>query len=275
MESASDQLRENGRNVKEFNIPEENLSKETNKRKNWTAPGIDGIQNFWWKRLKPARKALKRAFEKNKNGNKLIPVWWPTGRTVLLPKTKDLSHEKNYRPITCLNTSYKLLTRLFGKYMRQHAIDNEIWDEGQLGAVAGVFGTVDQLIIDRSIMEEVMTYNRNRAVAFYDNKKAYDKVHHDWMLRVYTWIGIPGNVTALFSELMRNWKTRLETWKDGEKRVSRWIEIMCGFLQGDSYSPFGFCLSEVPLCKLLRKNRNNTVWVSQETEMLNVLIACL
>ena len=35
-------------------------------------------------------------------------------------------------------------------------MDNVIWDEGQLGAVAGVLGTVDQLITDRSIMEEVI-----------------------------------------------------------------------------------------------------------------------
>ena len=28
---------------------------------------------------------------------------------------------------------------------------------------------------------------------------------------------------------------------------------MCGFLQGDSYSPVGFCLSEVPVCKLLQE----------------------
>ena len=98
---------------------------------------------------------------------------------MLLPKTKNLTDEKNYRPITCLNTSYKLLTGLVGKYMREHTMENDIWDEGQLGAVVGVLGTVDQLIIDRSIMEEVKTYHRNLAVAFYDYKKAYDKVHHD------------------------------------------------------------------------------------------------
>ena len=167
MESVRDQLREKVRNVKEFNIIEENLTIEANKRKNWTTPRIDGIQNFRWKRLKPARKALKIAFEKIKNDNKLIPVWWPSGKTVLLPKTKDLSDEKNYRPITCLNTSYKLLTGLVGEYMRQHAIDNEIWDEGQLGAVAGVLGTVHQLIIDRFIVKEVKTYHRNLSVAYY------------------------------------------------------------------------------------------------------------
>ena len=86
---------------------------------------------------------------------------------ILKPKSEDLTDEKNYRPITCLNTSYKLLTGLVGKFMRNHAIENNIWDEGQLGAAEGVLGTVDQLIIDRCIMEEVKTQHRNIAVAFF------------------------------------------------------------------------------------------------------------
>ena len=39
--------------------------------------------------------------------------------------------------------------------MREHTMENEIWHEGQLGAVEGALGTVDQLIIHRCIMEEV------------------------------------------------------------------------------------------------------------------------
>ena len=73
---------------------------------------------------------------------------------MLLPKTKYLT-EKNYRSITCLNTSYKLLTGSVGKYTREYMMENDIWDEGQLGAVVGVLGTVDQLIINRSVMEDV------------------------------------------------------------------------------------------------------------------------
>ena len=51
---------------------------------------------------------------------------------------------------------------------------------------------------------------------------------------------------------MRKWKTRLEIWKNRRKSISRWIDFMCGFLQGDSYSPVGFCISEIPVCKLLQ-----------------------
>ena len=46
MESMSEQLRDKITNLKEFNITEETLEKETQKRTNWAAPGIDGTQNF-------------------------------------------------------------------------------------------------------------------------------------------------------------------------------------------------------------------------------------
>ena len=74
------------------------------------------------------------------------------------------------------------------------------------------------MIIDQCIMEEVKQYHRNLAVAFYDYKKAYDKVHHDWMLRVYRWIGIPDEVIKLISNLMELWRLG---WRSGAKG-KRW-----------------------------------------------------
>ena len=255
MEEIGRQLHQKVNSVNDFTVTFDKVKKEVAKRKWWTAPGIDGIQNYWWKKFESAQKALTRVFTKLKEDNSVIPIWWPTGRTVLLPKTKNLEDEKNYQPITCLNTSYKIMTGVIAKYIREHTMENEIWDEGQLGAVEGVLGTMDQLIIDRCIMKEVKQYHRNLAVAFYDYKKAYDKVHHDWILRVHHWIGVPKEVITLISQLMEKWKTRLEIWSRGEKSTSRWIDISCRFLQGDSYSPVGFCISEVPVCLLLQQSK--------------------
>ena len=58
MEEVKAELNEKANIVSEFGITEEKLRKETSKRKNWTAPGVDGIKNFWWKKFIPARKAL-------------------------------------------------------------------------------------------------------------------------------------------------------------------------------------------------------------------------
>ena len=76
---------------------------------------------------------------------------------------------------------------------------NEIWDDGQSEAVEGVQGTVDQLIIDRCIVEEVKEYHRNLVVAFYDYKKAYDTIDHDLTLTVCGRIGILNEVICLIS----------------------------------------------------------------------------
>lgn len=78
VEKVRKHLREQITNAKEFNITKKILEKETKKNKNQTAPGIDGIQNFVWERLKPARRAQKKIFELVKDNNALVPVWWPS-----------------------------------------------------------------------------------------------------------------------------------------------------------------------------------------------------
>ena len=150
------------------------------------------------------------------------------GRTVLLPKTEDLSNERNYRPITCLDTCYKIFTGMIGNFMKEHAERNKIWDRRQLGTCSGVLGTLDQLIIDNVIMEEVRNQQRNLAAAFYDYQKAYDMVRQDWMTRVYKWMRVPEKVVNFIVELMERWKTRLEVTEDGKVLTSRKINIKKG-----------------------------------------------
>ena len=150
------------------------------------------------------------------------------GRTVLLPKTEDSSNERNYRPITCLNTCYKIFTGMIGNFMKEHAERNKIWDRRQLGTCSGVLGTLDQLTIDNVIMEEVRNQQRNLAAAFYDYQKAYDMVRQDWMTRVYKWMRVPEKVVNFILELMEGWKTRLEVTEDGKVLTSRKINIKKG-----------------------------------------------
>ena len=48
---------------------------------------------------------------------------------MLLPKMKDLSSEKDYRPIKCLNTSDKIFTEVLRSYVKEHTIRKDIWDK--------------------------------------------------------------------------------------------------------------------------------------------------
>ena len=95
-------------NVQEFKIIEKKLHQTVKKQKNLPVPGIAGVQNFWWKNFRGTLSATLRCFNKWLEQLDEIPDWLTKGRTVLLPKTEDLSNERNYRPITCLNTYYKI-----------------------------------------------------------------------------------------------------------------------------------------------------------------------
>ena len=60
---------------------------------------------------------------------------------------------------------------MVGNYMKEHVERNNILDRSQLRTCSGVLGTVDQLIIDNAIMDEVRGQQRNLAVAFYDKRQ--------------------------------------------------------------------------------------------------------
>ena len=49
--------------VKEFDVTEEKFMEVIKKRKNWSSPGIDGIQNYWWKGLKLRGKRYVEHYE--------------------------------------------------------------------------------------------------------------------------------------------------------------------------------------------------------------------
>ena len=131
---------------------------------------------------------------------------------------------------------------MIGNYMKELAERNNIWDRSQLETFSGVLGAVDQLVIDNAIMDEVRSQQRNLAVAFYGYQEAYDTVRHNWMTRAYQWIEVPEKVVNVIVKLMEGWKTKLEVTEDGKVLTSRKINIRKGFLQGESYSPVGFCL---------------------------------
>ena len=56
---------------------------------------------------------------------------------------------------------------------------------------------------------------------------------------------------------MEGWKTRLKENENGKVSKSRTINIVKLFLQGDSYSPVGFCLTEVTVAMLIGETDGN------------------
>ena len=75
---------------------------------------------------------------------------------MLIPKAEDLSSEKDYKPLTYLNILCKIFTGILAQHVKKHIVQNELWDKSQMGTCEKVLGTVDQLIIDNSIIETII-----------------------------------------------------------------------------------------------------------------------
>ena len=185
------------------------------------------------------------------SGEKEIPERLGKGRTVLLPKSNDLTKKDKYRPITCLITMYKNFTAVMADIMTKHLKKNNLWDEQQKGTRNNIMGTADNLLVDRYMLEEVREHQRTAAAAYYDYQKAYDTVPHEWQIELMQWLQFHPNIINIMKHLQSIWKTQLIVKNGNEKIISRWIRFKRGFYQGDNLSPIGFCITEIPLGRKL------------------------
>jgi hypothetical protein len=143
---------------------------------NWKAPGRDQIPNFWLKQLMAKHKYLATLF------NKLIeedqtPEWLMAGVTLLIPKNNNTEKPKNYRPVTCLPTIYKLITSIISKQTQSYIDDQNLMPKEQKGCCRGSKGCKDQLLISKSILQECKCRKKNLCMAWIDYQKVLTGYH--------------------------------------------------------------------------------------------------
>eukprot|EP00957_Ditylum_brightwellii_P038525 2911788-Ditylum_brightwellii.AAC.1 len=114
-------------------VTEEKLDGIIRQTKNWKAPGADQVHNYWFKHLRGLHPILCQVINHSILHPDLIPTWLTGGRTTLLYKKGDENIPKNYCPITCLPTTYKLITLLLTDRVYQHLIEEGILPPEQKG----------------------------------------------------------------------------------------------------------------------------------------------
>jgi hypothetical protein len=86
-------------------------------------------------------------------------------------------------------------------------------------------------------------------------QKAFDRVPHSWIIKSLELIGINNKVIAFTKKAMTYWRTRMRLHVENELIGTEDIKIQCGIFQGDSLSPFLFCICLIPLTEqLIRLN---------------------
>ena len=84
----------------------------------------------------------------------------------------------NKRPITCLNTMYKLFTKIIGTSLIIHNMKHDLIQLDQCRGKARILGSIDNLFIDKAILEDRINNHKNLSCTWYDVKKVYDSVSH-------------------------------------------------------------------------------------------------
>jgi hypothetical protein len=123
-----------------------------------------------------------------------IPEWLMAGVTFLIPKNENTGNPKNYRPVTCLPTIYKLITSVISRCMQKYMDDENLIPKEQKGCYRGSEGCKDQLLISKAILQECKRKKKNLSMAWIDYQKAFDRMPHSWIIKSLELIGISNKV---------------------------------------------------------------------------------
>jgi hypothetical protein len=230
---------------------------------NWKAPERDQIPDFWLEQLTATHKYLATLL------NKLIqedqtPEWLMAEVTLLIPRSENTKKPKNYRPITCLPTIYKLITSIISKRMQSYINDQNLMPKEQKRCCRGLKGCKDQLLISKAISQECKRRKKNLCMAWIDYQKAFDRVLHSWIINSLELIGINNKIISFTKKIMSHWRTRMRVHIENKLIETEEIEIQRGIFQGDSLSPLLFCICLIPLTEQL--NRLNTGYEEHTTK---------
>ena len=105
-----------------------------------------------------------------------------------------------------------------------------------------------RIYIDKAVIKEVKSGNKNLAITWVDFKKAYDMVPHSWIVDCLDLFEVAENIKSLLVNSMEIWKV---IPCSGNSELGE-VEITQGIFQRDSLSPLVFLLALIPLSLILR-----------------------
>ncbi|XP_054745905.1 putative mediator of RNA polymerase II transcription subunit 24 [Anastrepha obliqua] len=139
----------------------EELTNIINKTHNWKCPGIDNVQNFWYKKFTSTHHHLALAINKIIDQPQTLQEFLTIGKTYIKPKNNETTNPSNYRPITCLPTLYKIITSTISSKIETHLTQQNVITDEQKGCKKNSQGCKEQLIIDTTIMKQATSKQRN------------------------------------------------------------------------------------------------------------------
>jgi hypothetical protein len=245
---------------------------------NSSAPGLDGLPFELWKHLEKIHEAYCKMGDEAEKKPSIInlmtrafeDVWkhgvdestnFAEGWMCPIYKKGEKDDIANYRPITCLNTDYKIFTKVMST--RTAKIAPDLIHEAQAGFVPER-QISDHTQLTRMVQEYAEAFGQNSLLVALDQEKAYDKIAHDYLWRVLSKFGIPDRFVAAVRSIYKHAETKVCI----NRHLSDAWDVVRGVRQGDPLSCLLFDLAIKPLAIALRKSKLKGFMVPGKEERL-------
>ena len=245
----STRLTDSERDTCEGEMTEDELCRALTSMKNSKSPGPDGLtsefyKKFWEDLRTIMQKLTVRMFEL---GDSCVSM--KTGLLTLIPKKGDLRHLSNWRPISLLNTDYKIVAKTITN--RISNVVSLLVSGDQTCAVPGRDITDNVLIMDH-VIKYVNKNDGEGYILKIDQEKAFDRVSHEYLFHVLEHMGFGKNIRTWIELLYANISGRIKH----NGFISDPFPIRRGVRQGCPLSAVLYVLSAEPLHDCIQHNVN-------------------
>ena len=160
----------------------------------------------------------------------ILPSSWKIHKVVSVPKASDPTSVKNYRPISLLSNTSKVLERIIYNKIINHIIKNT--NPCQFGFTKNC-STLQQMLI---FLDQIINSPSQTDVIYFDISKAFDTVSHSILLNKLWSISITGTLWSWFKEYLSNHYQRVTI----NNLLSNSLPVVSDVPQGSILGPLLF-----------------------------------
>ena len=124
--------------------------------------------------------------------------------------------------------STSCITSFINQFLHDHCDSNKIVTDEQAGGKKEVWGCLEQLIINKTILDQVKKNRRSLITIWLDYKKAFDSAPHKWLFTALKLAKVPKKIIEVIRTLLKQWSTNLITNGKTETFMSDLIRYLRG-----------------------------------------------
>ena len=228
-------------------VTKDEIIKSLRKMKNHKSPGPDGvIVEFYKLYWDIVGEDLHEVFISGLENEQLAYSQY-LATLVLLYKKGPRPDIKNWRPISLLNTDYKLLSKVFAERIKK--VLHKIINPEQRGCVPGRYIGENIRLID-DILYHIENESPESIILQLDQEKAFDRVEWSWLFSVLEYFGFGDRFINFLKTLYKDAKVSIMT--NGYQ--SEYFQMSRGIRQGDALSALLYVIQLEPLVDKIRKS---------------------